>query len=42
MNAGAVANEKLFPIFPAALVVVTLLTREIVRRLPRFLDASRS
>jgi uncharacterized membrane protein len=42
MNADAIANDKLFPIFSAALVVVTLLTRVTVRRLPRFLDASRS
>jgi len=42
MNFGAVANEKLLPIFSAALVVVALLTRLTVRRLPRFLDASRS
>ena len=38
MNAGTLANEKLFPIFPAALVVVTLLTRVTVRRLPKFLE----
>ena len=38
MNFGVVANEKLFPIFPAALVVVTLLTRVMVRRLPKFLE----
>jgi uncharacterized membrane protein len=42
MNFGVVANEKLFPIFPASLIIVTLLTRITVRRLPRFLDAPRS
>ena len=38
MNAGAVANEKLFPVFPAALILVTVLTRLTVRRLPKFLE----
>lgn len=38
MNAGAVANEKLFPVFPAALILVTVVTRVTVRRLPKFLE----
>jgi hypothetical protein len=38
MNVGAVPKEKLFPVFPAALVVVTVLTRATVRRLPKFLE----
>jgi uncharacterized membrane protein len=38
MNVGAVAKEKFFPVFPAALILVTLLTRLTVRRLPKFLE----
>lgn len=38
MNFGVVANEKLIPIFPVAVIVVTLLTRVTVSRLPKFLE----
>jgi hypothetical protein len=41
MNAQWIPAEKFFSFLPAALVIVTLGTRLSVRRLPRFLGATR-
>jgi uncharacterized membrane protein len=41
-NAGIIPTEKFFPLLPAAIVVITLVVRSTVRRLPRFLDSERS
>jgi hypothetical protein len=37
-NEKAVPNEKFFSLVPVALIVVTLIARFAVRRLPRFLE----
>lgn len=41
MNAGVIPTEKFFSVLPAALIIVTLFMRLVVRRLPRFLDSQR-
>jgi hypothetical protein len=41
-NAGLIPTEKFFSLLPAAIVVITLVVRSTVRRLPRFLDSGRS
>jgi hypothetical protein len=38
MSVGVVPKERFFSVVPAALIVVTLLTRVAVRRLPKFLQ----
>lgn len=42
IKAGAVRDEKVFALFPAVLIFVTLATRFAVRRLPGFLDSGAS
>lgn len=42
LSAHLILAEKFFSVLPAAVVIVTLGTRLIVRRLPRFLDATAS
>jgi uncharacterized membrane protein len=41
-NAALIPTEKFFSLLPAAIVVITLVVRSTVRRLPRFLDSERS
>jgi uncharacterized membrane protein len=41
-NTGLIPTEKFFSVLPAAIVVITLVVRSTVRRLPRFLDSERS
>ena len=38
MSGGLVPKEKFFTVIPAALIGVTVLTRFVVRRLPKFLE----
>jgi uncharacterized membrane protein len=40
-NAGLIPTEKFFSLLPLAIVVITLIVRATVRRLPRFLDSER-
>jgi uncharacterized membrane protein len=39
VDAGLIPTEKFFSLIPPAIVVVTLLVRTTVHRLPRFLDS---
>lgn len=39
VNAGMIAADKFFSVLPAALVLITLIMRLAVRRLPQFLDS---
>jgi uncharacterized membrane protein len=41
-NAGAIPTEKFFSLLSAAIVVITLVVRSTVRRLPRFLAGEHS